>query len=105
MKDKTKCWLVKAREIIRITDKCYKLKGWDGQETLVPAVACYEDTDTTIWVACWFVQKVDTLQYKTSVTGWYSENAGRVERETTYQRHVPQQISPENSQPNADLLR
>lgn len=105
MKDKTKCWLVKAREIIRISEKCFKLKGWNGVETLVPASACHEDTDTTIWVACWFIQKQEGMQYQQTPVGWYTEKTGRVERETIYQRHVPKQLSPEKTDPDADLLR
>lgn len=105
MKDKTRCLLVKAREIVRISEKCYKLKGWNGVETLVPASACRADGETTIWVACWFIQKHEGMQYQQKPVGWYSEKSGRVEIEATYRRHVPEQLAPEKSEPDADLLR
>ena len=106
MKHNTKCYLVHAAEFRHISDKAAVVRTFDGASCTIPlSQYCIEPTEeNAVWIAAWVLEK-SPLQYTTKKIGWYSADTGRVQIQSTVYRHVPERLNPENSQPDADLLR
>lgn len=95
---KTKCYSVRLQSLTSISSKCFKAKGFDGSEALIPKSQVFgSDYDVqkseAYWISAWILEKKE-IQYSTKKEGWYNPQTGRVEApyflEITHHKPIPQ---------------
>ncbi|PIE50761.1 MAG: hypothetical protein CSA38_01995 [Flavobacteriales bacterium] len=108
---KTKCYSVRLKSLVQITDKAYKAKSFDGSEDIIPASQLFgRDSDVSkseaYWISSWILKKKN-IQYSTKKIGWFNPKTGNVEPNYTVEttRHIPKQKSPIQTTINKDLQR
>lgn len=80
---KTKCYSVRLQSLTSISEKCYKAKGFDGSEALIPKSQVFgRDWDVqksdAFWISAWILEQKD-IQYSNKKEGWFNPDKNIVE--------------------------
>jgi hypothetical protein len=105
---KTKCYSVRLESLVSISDRAYKACAFDGSEAILPKSQVFgQDYDVmksdAYWIASWILEKKN-LQYSSKKEAWFDENGNML---PTYhiEKHKPERVEPQNTEPHADLIR
>ncbi len=108
---KTKCYSVRLKSLVQITNKAYKAESFDGSKDIIPTSQIfgrdYEISKSkAYWISAWILEK-KKIQYSTKKTGWFNSKTGNIEPNYTYEvkHHIPEQKEPVQSQINKELER
>lgn len=106
---RTLCYSVRLKSLTAISSKCYKAVAFDGSEALIPRSQYYgEDYDVSKseahWISTWILDKVH-LQYSGKKQAWFDSETGRQLPAYTIERHIPEKIENNNTDPDGSLIR
>jgi hypothetical protein len=92
---KTKCYSVRVDACVRISEKAYKVRSFDGSEDIIPASQVFgPDYDVqkceAYWIAAWILQK-KSIQWSDKKEAWFDENGNRLP-DYTIERHKPAKV-------------
>jgi hypothetical protein len=106
-----KCYSVRLKELISISDKCYKAISFDGRESLIPKSQVFgHDYDVqksdAYWISAWFLGKIN-IQYSTKKEGWLNPDTGIVKPKINIkiETHIPEKKEPIISSPDKNLIK
>nr|DAH98483.1 MAG TPA: hypothetical protein [Caudoviricetes sp.] len=90
---KTKCYSVRLKSLVGISDRAYKAEAFDGSEAIIPKSQVFgEDFDVkkgqAYWISAWILDK-KSIQYSHKKEAWFDEN-GRMLPSFYIERHVPE---------------
>ena len=94
---KTLCYSVRLESFVRISDKCFRAKGFDGSEDLIPA-SQYFGPDFEVqksdayWISAWILER-KSLQYSEKKSTWFDEN-GNMLPKYEVKHHEPNRVNP-----------
>ncbi len=102
---KNKCYSVRLKSLVLITDKAYKAEGFDGSEAILPISQVFgRDLEVkktkAYWISAWILEKKN-LQYSTKKIGWFDKAKGIMR----IYRNIPPKKQPIMSTINKDLER
>jgi len=88
----TLCYSVRLESLVIISDKCYKARGFDGSEDLIPSRFVYgQDYEVqkcnAYWIAAWILEKKH-LQYSTKKAARFTDEGVRLPN-ITIEHHTP----------------
>lgn len=91
---KIKCYSVRIKELVEISEKCFKAFFWDGGELLIPKSQIYElDFDVkksdSIWISAWFIEK-SNVQFSRKKTAIYDTNKKTFVPIFKIEKHIPE---------------
>lgn len=97
---KTLCYSVRLESLVRISDKAYKAKSFDGSTDIIPASqvfgADYEvQKSNAYWISAWIL-KNKKIQYSGKKQAWFDENGHRLPT-YTFEHHTPKKLEPVES--------
>jgi hypothetical protein len=101
---KTKCYSVRVDACVRISEKAYKVRSFDGSEDIIPASQVFgPDYDVqkceAYWIAAWILPK-KSIQWSDKKEAWFDENGNRLP-DYTIERHHPEKVkAKENNEIN-----
>lgn len=90
---RTKCYSVRLKSLISISDKAYKATAFDGSTDIIPKSQVYGvDYDVkksdAYWIAAWILEK-KSIQYSPSKEAWFDDN-GRMLPTYHVEKHKPE---------------
>lgn len=105
---KTLCYSVRLESLVRISDKAYKARAFDGSTAIIPASQIFGmDYDVqksdAWWISAWILGKKD-IQYSGRKQAWFDEN-GHIMPTYTIERHTPEKREAKESNIINDLKR
>lgn len=97
---KTKCYSVRLKSLIRISDKAYKAESFDGSTDIIPASQVFGiDFDVkksdAFWISAWILEKKN-IQYSDKKVAYFDEN-GKMMPSYEVRHHTPELIKPVES--------
>lgn len=101
-----RCYLVKVKELISISDKAYKAVGHDGSTAILPKsqVIMPGNCENEWWVSCWIMDEKE-LQHSKKIIAWANAGTYTVKYEVQHEHHIPKPLAPLNTQADAKLIR
>lgn len=89
---KTKCYSVRLESIVKISDKAYKVRSYNGAEDIIPASQVYgRDYDVVkseaYWIAAWILPK-KKIQWSDKKEAWFDDKGNRLPS-YTITKHIP----------------
>lgn len=104
---KTKCHSVRLESIVRISDKAYKVRSFDGAEDIIPASQFFgQDYDVAkcdaYWIAAWILPKKN-IQWSDKKEAWFDENGNRLDDYIVI-KHKPAIVKPKANNEIDQLL-
>lgn len=105
---KTKCYSVRVESLYSISDKAYKITGFDGSSDIFPKSAVYgEDYEVVksdaYWIAAWILER-KSLQYSSKKVAWFDEDGKRLPS-YSIEKHIPTHHNVVANNEIADLKR
>lgn len=81
MARKKKCYSVRLKEFVQISDIAYRAVDFNGSSAIIPAKMYFGvDTETTksqgYWISDWILKKKN-LNYSNSKVAWFDENGNK----------------------------
>lgn len=102
---KTKCYSVKLKDLISISEKAYKAIAYDGSEAILPkSQVIRPDGEDAWWISCWIIDQ-KSIQYSKKKVAWVDTTTMQVQPVVIVETHVPKAITTTDIEPNADLIR
>jgi hypothetical protein len=108
---KTRCYSVRLKSLVSISDKAYKATAFDGSEAIIPKSQVFgTDYDVSksdaYWIAAWILEKKN-LQYSNRKAGWYDPKTRRLEPDyhISAETHIPDKVDPIEPKADEDLIR
>lgn len=106
---KVKCYSVRLKSMTSISPACYKAKGFDGSEALIPASQVYgQDYDVSKseawWISAWILEK-KSLQYSSKKEAWFDSDSGKMLPTFTITHHTPTPVAPVSSNAIPELKK
>ena len=101
-----KCYLVKFKDLISISEKAFKAVAYDGSECILPKsqVVRPGSNDNDWYVSCWIMDQKEIQHSKQKVFMVNSETM-QIRPFVVIETHVPEQISVIKTEANADLVK
>lgn len=105
---RTLCYSVRLESLVRISDLAFKARAFDGSEDILPKSQVFGvDHDVqksdAWWITAWILEKKN-LQYSCKKAAWFDENR-RMLPTYTVEKHQPDDIEAQKTEPHADLIR
>jgi hypothetical protein len=103
---RNKCYLVKLKELVSISEKAYKAIAYDGSEAILPKSQVIKpaDEEDSWWITCWIMDQKN-LQHSKKNMAWIDTKTMQVQPVVTVVTHVPKSINPIDNDPDSDLIR
>ena len=103
-----KCYLVKLKSLIRISDKAYKATAFDGTEDILPVkmVIARESSITTSeawWVSAWILER-KKIPYSKKDHKYFDIETLKEKPEVIIEKHKPKPLTPVASNEISSLL-
>lgn len=94
---KVKCYSVRLKSLVDISEKAFKATAFDGSEAIIPKSQVfgpdYESQKSDAWwISAWILEKKE-LQYSTKKVAFYDTYSGGFIPMTTITRHKPRRIN------------
>jgi len=105
---RTLCYSVRLESLVRISDKAYKARAFDGSSDIIPASQVfgvdYEvQKSDAYWISAWILEK-KSIQYSSKKQAWFDEN-GHMLPTYTIERHTPEKREAKESNEIKELKR
>lgn len=105
---RTLCYSVRLESLVRISDKAYKARAFDGSTAIIPASQIFGmDYDIqksdACWISAWILGK-KSIQYSGKKRAWFDEN-GHIMPTYTIERHTPEKKAAKESNEINELKR
>jgi len=86
----------------------YKARSFDGREDIIPASQVFGgdfevSKSDAYWISAWILEKKN-IQFSDKKVAWFDEN-GRKLPDIEVKHHVPEKKEPQESSPDATLVR
>jgi hypothetical protein len=101
---RVKCYLVKLKDLVDISEKAYKAIAYDGSEAILPKSQIIRPDGDAWWISCWVMDQKQ-LQFSKKKVAWIDTRTMQVMPVVTIETHVPQRIEPTNADANDELVR
>lgn len=103
------CHRVRLKELISISDKCYKAVCFDGKSDLIPKSQVYEIELTSkdileVWLPEWILHQ-KKLQYSPTHKREYDKGTGKQIPKVEIIKNIPQKITNLKQEPDNELIR
>ena len=108
---KIKCYSVRIKSLVSISDKAYRAKAFDGPEAIIPKSQVFgRDYDVqksdAWWIASWFLEKDDVhLQCSFKKEAWFDKDSGKMMPTYHIEKHKPEKIESKVVEPIKELQR
>lgn len=94
---KIKCFSVRLKDLVSISEKAYKATAFDGSTAIIPKsqvlkADCEVHKSDAYWIQAWFLQKTN-LQYSSKKCAYFDED-GNMLPSYTIKTHVPEKVTP-----------
>lgn len=95
---RVKCLSVRLESLVRISNKAYLAKAYDGSEAVIPASQIYEQDlevskSDAYWISAWILEK-KPIQYSTKKSAWFEKETGKMLPTYTVKKHKPTKKNP-----------
>ena len=106
---KVKCYSVRLKKLIIISDKSCKAATFDGSIDIIPISQIFGQDDdvqksNAYWISAWILEKKN-LQYSDRKVAWFNTETNQFEPNYIIEHHIPERKEPINSKPDATLIR
>lgn len=93
---KIKCFSVRLKDLVSISEKAYKATAFDGSTAIIPKsqvlkADCGVHKSDAYWIQAWFLQKTN-LQYSSKKCAYFDED-GNMLPSYTIKTHVPEKVT------------
>ena len=98
---KVKCLSVRLESLVRISDKAYSARAYDGSEAIIPASQVFgldsevEKSDA-YWISEWIL-KQKSIQYSHKKEAWFDKDTGKLLPTFRIEKHKPTRMKPVES--------
>lgn len=94
---KIKCFSVRLKDLVSISEKAYKATAFDGSTAIIPKsqvlkADCGVHKSDAYWIQAWFLQKTN-LQYSSKKCAYFDEDDNMLPS-YTIKTHVPEKVTP-----------
>jgi hypothetical protein len=94
---KVKCYSVRLSSLTPISEKCYKARGFDGSEDLIPMSQVFgPDYEVqkcdAYFISAWILEKKN-LQYSDKKERWFDSDSGDMLPTYTVEHHKPEKVN------------
>lgn len=94
---KTKCYSVRLKDLVSISDKAFKAICFDGSTAIIPKSQVFgTDYDvqkcTAVWVSAWILEQKQ-IQYSDKKVAWFDE-VGNLLPIYKVDKHFPDKMAP-----------
>lgn len=110
MGTKVKCFSVRLKSLVSISEKAYKATSFDGTTAIIPKSQVFgQDYDVqksdAYWISSWILGQKE-LQYSTKKESWFEKELSHVSGEgVEIERHIPEEKEPVEVEPIAELVK
>lgn len=104
-----KCYSVRLKSLISISEKCYEATAFNGASDLIPKSQVYGKDHSVgksdaYWIAAWILEKKN-LQHSKKKVAWFDGKTGHQLPSFRVKSHVPDQVPATKRDPHPDLLK
>jgi len=105
---KTKCYSVRLKSLVSISDRAFKAVAFDGSTAIIPKSQVFGTDDSiyksdAYWISAWILEKKD-IQYSTKKETLFDEY-GNMYPYLTIEHHIPGKKQLLNYKPIKELQR
>lgn len=105
---KTKCYSVRLKSLVSISDRAYKATAFDGSTAILPKSQVFGIDNSVIksdahWIGAWILEKKE-LQYSDKKVAWFDES-GNILPVYHVEHHKPEKIAPVKENRYDELTR
>lgn len=105
---RTLCYSVRLESFVKISDKAFLAKSFDGSQDVIPASQVFgHDYDVdkceAYWISAWILGK-KSIQYSKKKAAYFDEG-GKKSPVIKIEKHVPVRIEPISTSPDESLTR
>lgn len=91
-----KCYSVRLKSLIPVSDKAYKATAFDGSTAIIPKsqVLGYDfsvEKSDSYWISSWILGK-KSIQYSRKKEAWVESDSGKVLPTVQVENHIPVHI-------------
>ena len=95
---RVKCFSVRIKDSVRISDKSYKITTFDGRSAIIPSSQLYGNDYEVIksdayWISAWILKKRD-IQYSDKKEAWFDSDTKKMLPTFIIEKHKPCLIKP-----------
>lgn len=95
---KTKCYSVRLRGLVSVSDKAYRATAFDASEAIIPKSQFFGvDTDIqksdAFWISAWILDRV-SLQHSKKKVRYFDSNTGEILPDYIVSVSVPKKRKP-----------
>lgn len=104
---RVKCLSVRLESLVRISNKAYLAKAYDGSEAVIPASQIYEQDlevskSDAYWISEWILRH-KSIQYSNKKEAWFDSKTKKMLPTYTIEKHKPTRKKPVNTNEIAAL--
>jgi len=94
---KTKCYSVRLKELVSISDKCFKAVDFNNNSDLIPKSQVFGDDfsvnkSEAYWISEWILSK-KTITYSNKKCAWYDSETNQLKPHIQIISHTPEPIN------------
>lgn len=98
---KVKCYSVRLKSLVKISEKAYKATAFDGSEAIIPiSQVLGVDLDVkksdAFWISAWVLEQ-KSIQYSEKKEAWFDTDTRKMLPTYTVKKHKPTRINPVQS--------
>lgn len=95
---KIKCYSVRLKSLIDISDKCYEAVSFDGSRDFIPKSQVFGNDNDAIksdayWISSWILER-KKIQYSTKKEATFDNKTGKMLPTIIITKHIPNRIEP-----------
>lgn len=96
MSQNIKCLSVKLESLVRISDKAYSAKAFDGSEAIIPISQIFGqdfgvNKSDAYWISEWILRK-KSIQYNNKKEAWFDSETRKMISAYTIEKHKPSRM-------------
>lgn len=106
---RTKCYSVRLKSLVKISDKAYRATAFDGSVDIIPSSQVFGEDYSVMkseayWISSWILEK-KSIQYSSKKIAWYDFDTDSMMPHVKIEVHTPERIEPKETTPDAGLIR
>lgn len=96
-----KCLSVRLESLVRISDKAYLARAFDGSEAIIPVSQVFGhdfdvNTSDAYWISEWILRQ-KSIQHSHKKEAWFESNTRKMLPEYIVEKFIPEIKNPVNS--------